>query len=75
MAEKSTTKAAPKKQAKVEKTLHEQLTDARTDLLEAKKTHRSGELVNPKVLGGYRKQVARLMTQINANKNAKEEGK
>ena len=56
---------------KAEQTLQEQLIDARKDLLEAKKSHRAGELVNPKVLGGYRKKVAQIMTKINAEKEAK----
>lgn len=56
---------------KTEKTLQEQLIDARKDLLEAKKSHRAGELVNPKVLSGYRKKVAQIMTKINAEKEAK----
>ncbi|HEY0965050.1 MAG TPA: 50S ribosomal protein L29 [Candidatus Saccharimonadales bacterium] len=56
---------------KTEKTLQEQLIDARKDLLDAKKSHRAGELVNPKVLGGYRKKVAQIMTKINAEKEAK----
>lgn len=63
-AKKTTTK-------KTEKTLQEQLIDARKDLLEAQKSHRAGELVNPKVLGGYRKKVAQIMTKINAEKEAK----
>lgn len=67
MAEK---KATTKKTAvkKAEKTLVEQLADARNDLLKAKKSHRSGELVNPRVLGSYRKEIARIMTKINAEK-------
>lgn len=68
MAEK-TTKKAPVKKA--EKSLQDQLKDARNDLLEAQKSHRSGELVNPKVLGGYRKDIARLMTKLNAEKEGK----
>jgi ribosomal protein L29 len=68
MADK-TTKKAPAKTT--EKSLQEQLKDARHDLLEAKKSHRSGELVNPKVLGGYRKEIARLMTKLNAKKEGK----
>ena len=72
MAEK-TTKKAPVKTA--EKSLIEQLADARKDLLDAHKSHRSGELVNPRVIGRYRKEIARLMTKINAEKNAEKEGK
>ena len=68
MADKTTKKTA-------EKSLVEQLTDARKDLLEAKKSHRGGELVNPKVLGSYRKQIARIMTKINADKESNKEGK
>lgn len=68
MAEKTTKKAPAKK---TEKSLEEQLKDARHDLLEAQKSHRSGELVNPRVLGGYRKEIARLMTKLNAGKEAK----
>lgn len=68
MAEKKTAatkKAAPKK---AEKTLQEQLAEARKDLLEAKKSHRAGELVNPRVLGSYRKKIATILTKLNAEK-------
>lgn len=67
MAEKSTKKAAPK----VEKTLHEQLIDKRADLHEAKKSLAAGELVNPRVISAYRKDIARLLTTINAEKESK----
>jgi len=59
---------------KAEKTLQEQLINARKDLLDAQKSHRSGELVNPRVLGSYRKNIAKIMTKINAN-SPKEEAK
>lgn len=72
MADKPTKKAPTEK---AEKTLQEQLAEVRQDLLDAQKTHRSGELVNPKVIARYRKQIARLMTKLNATKNVKEEGK
>lgn len=65
---KTTKKPAAKK---VEKSLQEQLLDARSDLLEAKKSHRAGELVNPRVIPGYRKEVARIMTKLNAEKEGK----
>jgi ribosomal protein L29 len=67
-AKATTKKVAPKKS---EKTLQEQLLDARKDLLDAQKSHRSGELVNPRVLGSYRKKIAQIMTTINAEKEAK----
>lgn len=71
MAEKSTKKAAPKKAEVVEKTLSVQLAEKRHDLLEAKKSLAAGELVNPRVVAVLRKDVARLLTNINAQKEAK----
>ena len=70
MAEKKTTakKAAPKKS---EKTLVEQLAEARNDHRDAVKSLRAGELVNPRVIGGYRKQIARILTKINQEKEGK----
>jgi ribosomal protein L29 len=73
-AEKTTKKPAPaKKTAKKaeivnQKPLHEQLAEKRTDLLEARKSLRGGELVNPRVIASYRKDIARLLTAINAEK-------
>lgn len=70
----TTKKTTPKKsvkEAKVVKdtqSLSEQLIAKRTDLLEARKSLRAGELVNPRVIAGYRKDVARLLTAINAEK-------
>ncbi len=70
MADKKTTtkKAAPKK---TEQSLESQLVDAKKDLFDAMKSHRGGELVNPQVIKGYRKQIARVLTAINANKEGK----
>lgn len=62
MAEKSTQKTAPKQ----ELTPAQQLAAKQTDLAEAKKSHAAGELVNPRVLGSLRKDIARLLTTINA---------
>ena len=56
------------KDATVVKTVEELKTELeakRKDLLEAHRSHASGELVNPKVLRVYRKEIARLLTQIN----------
>ena len=36
------------------------------DMLDSKKSHRAGELVNPRVLGTLRKEIARLHTAIRA---------
>ncbi len=62
-------KAAPKKTEG--KSTAEQLAEARADLLMAKKSHANGELVNPRVLGTHRKNIARLLTKVNAEKGAK----
>ncbi len=56
------------KDATVIKSIEElniELQAKRADLLEARRSHAAGELVNPKVLGVYRKEIARLLTQIN----------
>lgn len=71
MAEKSTKKAAPKKAEVVELTLAEQLVAKRTDLLDARKSLAAGELVNPQVIAAYRKDIARLLTKINAQEGGK----
>jgi ribosomal protein L29 len=63
-----TKKTAPKAS---ETSTADQLKEARMDLLAAKKSHANGELVNPRVLGTHRKNVARLMTKLNAEKGAK----
>lgn len=68
MAEKTTkAKAAPK----VETTPVQQLEAKRTDLRDARKSLASGELVNPRIIGTIRKDIARLLTTINAQKEAK----
>ena len=51
---------------KVEKSLVELLADARKDLLEAKKSLKAGELVNPRAVTAARKEVAKILTKINA---------
>lgn len=45
--------------------LKKQLAEKRNDLIEAKRSHAAGELVNPKALLSLRKEIARLLTQIN----------
>ena len=77
MAEKAvkTTKKTVKKEAPVVKTLAELKTDLlakQNDLLEARKGHRAGELVNPRVITLTRKEIARLKTAIRAGE--KKEG-
>jgi ribosomal protein L29 len=45
--------------------LKKELAEKRSDLLQAKRSHAAGELVNPKALRSLRKDIARLLTQIN----------
>ena len=63
MAEaKKTTKAAV---VKTVDDLKKEVAEKRHDLLQAKRSHATGELVNPKALRSLRKDIARLLTQIN----------
>lgn len=74
MAEKKTTKTEVKKMAaKVAKTTKDlrelsfkELTDlvviAQKDLSDARRSLAAGELVNPRVINNYRKEIARLKT-------------
>ena len=63
MAEaKKTAKAAV---VKTVDDLKKELAEKRNDLLQAKRSHAAGELVNPKALRSRRKDSARLRTQIN----------
>lgn len=64
MAEKKTTQEA--KEVLSLEQLQEKLAQMKTDLLEAKRSHASGELVNPRVLTHTRKEIARLHTAIRA---------
>ena len=68
---KATKKAAPKKAETKELSLGEQLAAKRADLLEARKSLAAGELVNPRVISSYRKDIARLLTKINAQEGGK----
>jgi len=75
MADKKTTattkpaaKSAKKPAVKSEKNLQEQLTDKRADLFAARQSLAAGELVNPRVITQYRKEIAQILTKINAEK-------
>ena len=46
--------------------LQKELVAQQQDLLDAKRSHQAGELVNPRVLGATRKQIARTLTAIRA---------
>lgn len=70
MAATKSTKKATKSTKAVEVKTREQLTaelaTKKNDLLEAKRGHRAGELVNPRVITVTRKEIARLTTAIRA---------
>ena len=71
MADAKATKKATKSTQKATevKTLEQLTADLaakQNDLLEAKRGHRAGELVNPRVITLTRKEVARLKTAIRA---------
>lgn len=53
-------------------TLRKDLEAKLNDLLVSRKSHRAGELVNPRVLGTIRKEIARLHTAIRAAEQAAE---
>ena len=78
MADKKTTKKAPMKKADEVKTIDQLKTELQTkftDQLEAKRSHASGELINPRVLTSTKKEIARLHTAIRAAELAQEESK
>ncbi|HET6747215.1 MAG TPA: 50S ribosomal protein L29 [Candidatus Saccharimonadales bacterium] len=64
MAEKKTTKTAS--EVKTVEQLKTDLAAKQKDLLDAKRSHAAGELVNPRVLTSTRKEIARLHTAIRA---------
>lgn len=56
--------------------LQKNLADKQHDLLEAKRSHAAGDLVNPRVLTVTRKEIARLHTAIRAaEQNEQKESK
>lgn len=69
MAETKAKATKSTKEAPVVKSLEDlkkDLAAKQNDLLEAKRGHRAGELVNPRVLTHTRKDIARLHTAIRA---------
>ncbi len=69
MAETKAKATKSTKEAPVVKSLEDlktELAAKQNDLLEAKRGHRAGELVNPRVITLTRKEVARLKTAIRA---------
>ena len=68
MADKATKTVKAAKEIKSVEVLEQELAAKRNDLLESKRSHAAGELVNPKILASYRKDIARLLTEINERK-------
>lgn len=66
-----TTKKTTAKDATVVKSVDElqkDLAAKRKDLIEAKRANAAGELVNPRAITVCRKEIARLLTEINQKK-------
>ena len=60
--------AVPATEVKNLETLQQELAAKRADLLEAQRGHRAGELANPRILGVYRREIAKILTEINQRK-------
>ncbi|MGB4761736.1 MAG: 50S ribosomal protein L29 [Candidatus Saccharimonas sp.] len=71
-AKKTTKKAVEVKNLE---DLQKDLAAKQNDLLESRKSHRAGELVNPRILSTTRKEIARLHTAIRAAELAAKESK
>lgn len=55
--------------------LRAELATKRQELLDSRRSHKAGELVNPRALGQVRKEIARLLTAIRAQELAAEQEK
>ena len=67
---KKTTPAKTTKAVKSEVSVQDQLAAKRLELHNYRKSNLAGELVNPPAITVARKEVARLMTQLNAKKES-----
>ncbi|HEU0266229.1 MAG TPA: 50S ribosomal protein L29 [Candidatus Saccharimonadaceae bacterium] len=65
-AKKPSVKTSTKKATVVKSVadIEKELAAKRADLIEAKRSHRAGELVNPRVITATRRDIARLMTAL-----------
>lgn len=63
MAKKKTEDIVDKAENIIEK-LESELQVKRKDLFDAVRSHRAGELVNPRVISNYRKEIARVLTKL-----------
>lgn len=64
MADKKTTKKAI--EVPTREQLQATLAEKQSDLLDARKSHVAGELVNPRAITHTRKEIARLQTALRA---------
>ena len=55
--------------------LRAELAAKRQELLDSRRSHKAGELVNTRALGQIRKEIARLLTAIRAQELAAEQEK
>ena len=55
--------------------LRTELAAKRQELLDSRRSHKAGELVNPRVISQIRKEIARLNTAIRAQELAAEQEK
>ena len=55
--------------------LRAELAAKRQELLDSRRSHKAGELVNPRVISQIRKEIARLNTAIRAQELAAEQEK
>ncbi len=65
-AKKTTKKVVDATEVKSVESLRKDLAVKRQDLMDSTRSHRAGELINPRVLGQTRKEIARLETAIRA---------
>lgn len=70
MADTKKTSAKKAVEVKTVEQLREELVAKKQDMLEAKRSHAAGELVNPRVLTHTRKEIARINTAIRAAEGA-----
>lgn len=63
---KQTKKTVAATEVKSTDKLVEELAQKQADLIASRRSHKAGELVNPKVLNTARKDIARLKTAIRA---------
>ena len=72
---KTTKKVVKNAEVKSVADLQKVLTAKQQEQMDTRKSHRAGELVNPRVLGSIRKEIARLHTAIRASEQAAKESK